>query len=113
MRFWLVFLGMCFAAALNAQQADSLLPSRIHVDSLLAPKQDQLDSIQHSFYDESNRLKASGKARLASLDSSRARVQHKVDSLQSLQLPADKYTRKLDSLQQQREKTAIAINKKM
>jgi hypothetical protein len=113
MRFWLFLILTCFAATLRAQQVDSLLQVKLRTDTLLAPKQAKLDSLQRSFYEDSDRLKASGKARLASLDSSQARVEHKIDSLQSLQLPVEKYTRKLDSLRQQREKTAVAINKKM
>lgn len=113
MRFRLLLLLAVLSRVLHAQQDDGSLLPQIQADSLLAPKQDKLDSIQQSFYEESNRLKASGKARLASIDSSQARVQHSIDSLQSLQMPTEKYTRKLDSLTQQREKTVATLNQKM
>lgn len=113
MRFRLFLLLTVLSRMLHAQQDDGPLSPQIQADSLLAPWHDKLDSLQQSFYEESNQLKASGKARLASIDSSQSRVRHTIDSLQSLQMPTEKYTRKLDSLTQQREKTVASLNQKM
>jgi hypothetical protein len=72
---------------LQAQQVDSLF-NRLSLDSIPVAKADVLDSIQYSFYGES-------------------------DSLNRLQLPTNKYAHKLDSLMQQREKAVASLNEKM
>ncbi|SKC88772.1 hypothetical protein [Ohtaekwangia koreensis] len=112
MRFWLIILLLLVVASLQAQQQDSLL-NALKLDSLSIPKMDALDSIQNSFYARSDSLKLEYKSKFASIDSSRSGLQEKIDSLKSLQLPADKYTQKLDSVLQQREKVVGSLNSKI
>ncbi len=108
---FLIFL-LSVAVSLQAQQVDSLL-NRLSLDSIPGAKADALDSIQYSFYTKSDSLKLEYKSELASIDSSRSGLQGQIDSLKSLQLPADKYTQKLDSVLQQREKTVASLNSKI
>jgi conjugal transfer/entry exclusion protein len=111
MRWMLFLLFLTVTVALQGQSRDSLFT--FSPDSLLSPYQHKLDSIQNTFYQRSDSLKVAFKRKLSILDSSRAPLQSKVDSLKNLQLPTEKYTHQLDSINQQRETLVASLNKKM
>jgi hypothetical protein len=112
MRYALLIFLLSVVASLQAQQVDSLL-NRLSLDSIPVAKTDALDSIQYSFYGKSDSLKLEYKSKFNSIDSTRNGLQAKIDSLNALQLPTDKYTHKLDSVMQQREKAVASLNEKM
>jgi hypothetical protein len=111
MRWMLFLLFLTVTGALQGQSQDSLFT--FSPDSLLRPYQHKLDSIQNTFYRESDSLKVAFKRKLSNLDSSRAPLQFKVDSLKNLQLPTEKHTHHLDSINQQQEKLVASLNQKM
>jgi hypothetical protein len=111
MRWMLFILFLTVTIALQGQSQDSLFT--FSQDSLLTPYQHKLDSIQNTFYRQSDSLKVAFKRKFSTLDSSRAPLQSKVDSLKNLQLPTEKYTHQLDSINQQQEKLVASLNKKM
>lgn len=112
MRYALLIFLLSVAASLQAQQVDSLL-NRLSPDSVHVTQADALDSIQYSFYGKSDSLKLEYKSKFNSIDSTRTRLLSKIDSLNALQLPTDKYTHKLDSVIQQREKAVASLNEKV
>lgn len=111
-RLPVLLLFLIFPAWLQAQKMDSLLTSKLGLDSLKIP-QNPLDSVQFSFYSKADSLKHDARGKLADLDSSKRKIQSKIDSLQSLQLPTGKYTAKLDSINQKREKIVATLNEKI
>jgi peptidoglycan hydrolase CwlO-like protein len=112
MRYTLLIFLLTIVSPMQAQQLDSLF-NRLPLDTVLVARVDALDSIQHSFYGKSDSLKQEYKSKFNSIDSTRAGLQSKIDSLNTLQLPTDKYTHKLDSVIQQREKAVASLNDKM
>ncbi len=72
-----------------------------------------LDSIKYNFYQKSDSLKQSFHQRFSSLDSGNNDLQHKVDSLTSLNLPTEKYTHKIDSIAGKQQEAAAALNGKL
>jgi predicted nuclease with TOPRIM domain len=72
-----------------------------------------LDSIQNSFYKGADSLKSEYRDKLAKLDSSKNKLQTKIDSLGSLNLPTEKYTEKLDSVNNKYSETVNSLNTKM
>jgi hypothetical protein len=112
MRYAFLIFLLSVAASLQAQQVDSLL-NRLSPDSIHVTQADALDSIQSSFYGTSDSLKHEYKSKFNSIDSTRTGLQAKIDSLNKLQLPTDKYTHKLDSVMYQREKAVSSLNEKM
>ncbi|WP_333821101.1 hypothetical protein [Ohtaekwangia sp.] len=113
MRFTLILILLVFAVSLRAQQLDSLSRELAALDTAASPRLDALDSIEYSFYHQSDSLKGEYKNKFASLDSSKNALQHKIDSLQSLQLPTDKYTHALDSVLQKRDQAVGSLDSKM
>jgi hypothetical protein len=115
MRFWPLILCLLPVGILQAQvtKVDSLLAQTHTYDSILLKPEQRLDSIQHSFYQQSDSIKLAFKNKLSGIDATGASVQHKIDSLSSLQLPTEKYTHKLDSLNQERQKAVASLNEKV
>jgi hypothetical protein len=114
MRFRLLVILIFSVGYGHAQQRlDSLLQTpAAAVDSLKVPS-NPLDSVQTSFYHGADSLKQSYRNRMASLDSSRNRVQSHIDSLNSLSLPTDKYTGKLDSINAKQASLAAELDQKI
>jgi hypothetical protein len=69
--------------------------------------------MQNSFYASSDSLKQSFGSRFATLDSTKNDLQHKVDSLKSLNLPTEKYTHKLDSIAGKQREAAALLDSKL
>jgi hypothetical protein len=113
MRLLLLLAFFTLCADLFGQQLDSMRIDLPNTDSLLHSPNNKLDSAQHAFYQKANLLKSIHKSRLTSIDSSQQNVEHTIDSLHQLQLPTEKYTAKLDSLQRERTKTVTSLNTKM
>lgn len=113
MRFGLSILLTFLLAYAQAQQLDSLLKTTaVNPDSLRLPPS-PVDSVQQAFYHGADSLKQAYHNRMSALDSSRQRVQSRIDSLQNLQLPTDKYTAKLDSLQAKQAALATELDQKV
>jgi hypothetical protein len=70
-------------------------------DTLLRPMQ-RLDSMHSEFVLEADRMQQKYQQTIAEVEARTERVNTSLDSLQKLDLPTGKYTRKLDSLQQLR-----------
>ncbi|MDQ2657336.1 MAG: hypothetical protein M3Y60_07930, partial [Bacteroidota bacterium] len=68
-------------------------------DSLL-PLYSKIDSIQHDFKLKADSLSSKYQNALSKIEWQRSRLSQNVDSIRSLNLPAQRYTRKLDSLNQ-------------
>jgi len=81
-------------------------------DSLRAPWQ-KIDSIRNNFNQEANQLKGKYDQSIATIDQKAALLNDKIDSLQSLKLPTGKFSAKLDSLNQLRQKTVADLNSKI
>lgn len=115
MRYLLIFAFIVVVSAAVAQTPDSVLNrlnERVNIDPLKLPDA-RLDSIQTCFYKGADSLKSEYRARLAKLDSSKNGLQSKIDSLSSLNLPADKYTAKLDSVNNKYNETVSSLNSRM
>ncbi len=116
MRYPLLLTLILFASGAFAQKADSVL-NRVEdrfnsIDSLKLP-QTPLDSIQTSFYKGADSLKAEYQYKLAKLDSSKKKLQSKIDSLSSIGMPTEKYTAKLDSVNTKYAETVSSLNNKI
>lgn len=116
MRYPLLLALILVASGAFAQKADSLL-NKVDgginkLDSLQLPKTG-LDSIQTSFYKGADSLKTEYRNKLARLDASKNKLQSKIDSLGSLNLPTEKYTAKLDSVNRKYSETVSSLNTKM
>jgi hypothetical protein len=116
MRYPLLLTLILLASGAFAQKADSVLnrvEERINgIDSLKVPKT-PLDSIQNSFYKGADSLKAEYHNKLAKLDASKNKLQSKIDSLNSVGLPTEKYTAKLDSVNAKYSETVTSLNNKI
>jgi hypothetical protein len=116
MRYPLLITLILLTSAAFAQKADSVL-NRVEdkfnsTDSLKLP-QPPLDSIQTSFYKGADSLKTEYRTKLAKLDASKNKLQSKIDSLGSLNLPTEKYTAKLDSVNSKYSETVVSLDNKM
>jgi hypothetical protein len=103
----------CFTIQAQVTQVDSLLAKTHTYDSTLLKPQHKLDSIQSSFYQQSDSIKLAFKNKLSGLDAAGNSLQHKIDSLQSLNLSTEKYTHKLDSVNKAREAAVGSLNQKI
>ena len=85
----------------------SLLP-----DSLL-PSFSKIDSIRNNFNLAADSIKTQYKKNLSEIDAQTNRLNHGIDSLQRLNLPTEKYTKSLDSLNQLRQNTVAKFTSKL
>lgn len=116
----MLFLGVfLITSAAQAQQVDSLL-NKLNPDSLFTLKADTLlsskiqkaDAITRAFHSGMDSVKADYQKQISTINNARTKVQHKLDSLNNLQLPTQKLTQQLDSLNRlQTEKLQAAITK--
>ena len=74
---------------------------------------DKVDSIQARFYQRSDSLKNTCKNKLSKLDAAKSVLQKKLDSLNTLKIPANHVTAKLDSLNKIRDITMAEFDKKL
>jgi hypothetical protein len=70
----------------------------------------KVDSIRNDFNHEADSLRTGYEQSIGSIDSQTGNVQHKIDSLNNLNLPSNKFSHKLDSLNQQRTKVESDFN---
>jgi hypothetical protein len=114
--FLVVFL---IAGAAQAQQVDSLL-NKINPDSLFTLKADTLltnkiqkaDSVACAFQSGVDSVKSDYQKQISTINNARTKVQHKIDSLNNLQIPTQQLTQQLDSLNHlQTEKLQLATTK--
>ncbi|SHH15791.1 hypothetical protein SAMN04488109_2929 [Chryseolinea serpens] len=125
MRLCIILIFSCLGLTGGyAQQAsvDSLLnriPSTdslrefLPKDTLLQKSHHKVDSIQASFYHGADSLKGIYQRPISKLDSVQNKLQHRLDSLTTLNLPTGKVTHALDSVNQLREKTVASFNEKL
>lgn len=73
----------------------------------------KVDSVQAVFYKRADSLQAVYQKPLSTIDAQSSKLQHKIDSLQNLKLPANDLTRKLDSLQRVRTQQVAKLNKEL
>lgn len=105
MKRLLAILLALFAFQISFAQIDTLntpiktdtLKNLIHTDSL-PPVAQRLDSIQNNFQSKSDSVNRAYQNTASEIQSQRDRYQHTADSLTQLNLPAGKYTGKVDSL---------------
>lgn len=95
-----------------ASKIDSLKQS-IPSDSLGQAGLRKVDSVQSAFYKSVDSLHSVYQKPLQSLDAESAKLQHTIDSLQSFNLPTNKFTRKLDSIQNLRTQQITKLNGSM
>ncbi|MCE7864718.1 MAG: hypothetical protein DYG99_14345 [Bacteroidetes bacterium CHB5] len=114
--FLWVFL---ITGAAQAQQVDSLL-SKLNPGSLFALKADTLltskiqkaDSVTSAFQSRADSVKADYQKQISTINNARTKVQQKIDSLNKLQIPTQRLTQQLDSLNHlQTEKLQVATTK--
>lgn len=105
--------------AAQAQQVDSLL-SKLNPGSLFALKADTLltskiqkaDSVTSAFQSRADSVKADYQKQISTINNARTKVQQKIDSLNKLQIPTQRLTQQLDSLNHlQTEKLQVATTK--
>lgn len=118
----IVLFSLC-AAAFGQTKSDSLQQkaasatdkiTSVNIDSLsqlpqlpdsLLPSFHKVDSIRSQFNLEADSIKTQYQNEVGKIDAQTSKLNHKIDSLQSLNLPTGKYTQKLDSLGQLRQGT--------
>jgi hypothetical protein len=83
------------------------------IDSIDQRSLKKVDSIQSAFKFKTDSLQQFYKEPLNKIDLAILSVQHKVDSLSSLKLPAEKLTTKMDSLTQLKSKKMAELNQKV
>jgi hypothetical protein len=121
---------ICFFVATTAfaqikadtvQQKIASASDKINVDSLtqlpqlpdsLLPSFHKVDSIRNEFNEKADSLKNGFENAVSKIDAASVRVNHTIDSLQNLNLPTKKYSRKLDSLSQVRQQTTAKFSSK-
>jgi hypothetical protein len=81
-------------------------------DSLM-PKFQKADSIRHQFNTSADSIRNEYQRALAKINSPAQKLQQKIDSLQSLRLPANKFTSKFDSLNQAKQNLQQKANSKL
>jgi hypothetical protein len=98
----LIALLLCSIHALaqekERQVLDSLLQTPANLDTL--GHFGKIDSLKASFQGEGDSLKQVYQEKISRVQQTQQTFQNKVDSLNHLQLPTEKYTHKLDSVQQ-------------
>ncbi|HEY8934435.1 MAG TPA: hypothetical protein VIM65_04415, partial [Cyclobacteriaceae bacterium] len=72
-----------------------------------------IDSVNDSFHLKTDSVQQALQGKLSGLNSTGSGLEHKIDSLKSFNQPTEKYTHKLDSVNQVREKTIADANKKI
>lgn len=92
---------------------NSVTDSVASINTLLQTPQNKIDSIESAFYGQSDSLKQQFKLKLSGIDAFSKKLQHQKDSLGALNLPTEKYTRKIDSLNQKRTAAVIELNQKV
>ena len=112
----LTAIGLVFYAISDAQVSPDCLEQKltgtvekVNINSLqenlpqlpdsLLPSYESIDSIRNKFTLESDSMQQSYQKTVALIESKARTVNNTIDSLQRLDLPSGKYTRKLDSLQ--------------
>jgi hypothetical protein len=114
--FLLLFLTNSLS---RAQQLDSVL-NKLNPDSLFTLKTDTLlsnkirkaDSVTRAFQSGVDSVYADYQKQISTINNTRNKLQHKMDSLNKLQLPTQKLTKQLDSLNQlQTQKLQAATTK--
>ncbi|MBX2895775.1 MAG: hypothetical protein KF763_10055 [Cyclobacteriaceae bacterium] len=115
----LFLLVLLITGSAQARQVDSLL-NKLNPDSLLTLKADTLltnkiqkaDSITRAFQSGVDSVKADYQKQINAINNARTKVQHKIDSLNNLQVPTQQLTQQLDSLNRlQTEKLQAATTK--
>jgi hypothetical protein len=112
----LLFASTAFSQtkADTAQQKIASASDKINVDSLtqlpqlpdsLLPSFHKVDSIRNEFNEKADSLKNGYEHAVSKIDVASGKINHIIDSLQHLNLPTGKYTKKLDSLNQVRQQT--------
>src|SRR5690242_946238 len=94
------------------QKLDSLSPQLPTLPDSLLPSFQKLDSIRDGFNKEAFAIKDEYHKSISSIDGEAKKINHKIDSLGSLNLPTKKYTGRLDSLNQLRQKKTADFNSK-
>ncbi|MBL0745092.1 hypothetical protein [Chryseolinea lacunae] len=92
--------------------ADSL-HLRMPQDTLLQRSSQRVDSVQNAFYQRTDSLQNLYQAPIQKLDAAQSKLQSRLDSLTTLQLPTGKTAHALDSVNQLREKTVAGFNEKL
>ncbi|HEY0656561.1 MAG TPA: hypothetical protein VGD65_25685, partial [Chryseosolibacter sp.] len=100
-------------ATVNKYSVDSLTSKLNPLPDSLLPSYRKVDSIKTEFSQKAQSIKHSYDSSIARIDDSRKRVNSKIDSLQRLNLPTGKYTRKLDSLASLQKNTESKFNSKL
>ena len=88
----------------EAVNGDSLKQQLPQLPDTLLPSFQKLDSIRSEFTLEADSIQQKYKRAVAEIETTTQTVNHTLDSLQKLDLPAGKYTRKLDSLHRVKNK---------
>ena len=83
------------------------------VDSTIQKRLQKVDSIQSAFKSKTDSLQQLYKEPLTKIDFARSSVQRKIDSLNTLHLPTEKFTRKMDSLTNLQNKKLAELNQKV
>lgn len=95
------------------QKLDSLSPQLPTLPDSLMPSFEKLDSIRNDFNKEAFAIKDEYHKSISSIDGEAKKINHKIDSLGKLNLPTKKYTGRLDSLNQLRQKKTADFNSKV
>lgn len=111
MKSLLTILLFGVIATAHAQQDSTfvILPT----DTLTIRSIQKADSITLAFQSRADSLNALYQGQFSKIDSARNKIQSGIDSLSSLNLPTDKLTKKLDSLNQARSEKTAALTRKM
>ena len=81
-------------------------------DSLL-PAYNKVNAIRHEFNEKADSLKNEYQTAISKIDKQTHKINNTIDSLEHLKLPTGKYTGKLDSLNQIRQKKTAEITSKV
>ncbi len=108
-----IFLLILGKASAQILPADSLINSLSDADSLITKPQEKLDSINTGFQQKSDSLQQELQDGLSKIENAKASVQSKIDSLSGLNLPTEKYTAKLDSLNGEANELVSSVNGKL
>ena len=92
---------------------NTVTDSVARINTLLQTPQNKIDSIESAFYGQSDSLKQQIKSKLSGIDALSKKLQHQKDSVGALNLPTEKYTRKIDSLNQKRTAAVTELNQKV
>jgi predicted nucleic acid-binding Zn-ribbon protein len=101
------------AEASGEHRVDSLLAQTQSADSVLLKPEQKLNDLEQHFYRTSDSLKLTFKSKLSGLDKAGTSTQHQIDSLTSLHLPTEKYTHRLDSINQEKNAAVHSLDEKI